>query len=403
MGRQWEEAVIVDGVRTAVGKLLGTLKDQTPDYLAAAVIRELIGRSRLAAGEVDEVIFGQAKQTADCSNVARVAALRAGIPQEVPGYTVHRQCGSGVQAVNSAAMQIQTGNAKAIIAGGVESMSTAPYYVNGIRSGTKAGNLVLKDPNTESQPGSQPVEMYGDLRMGATAENIAERYEITRQEQDLYALQSQQRAARAVKEGKFHEEIVPYEIKQKKQTIIFEQDEHLRETSMEALGKLTPAFKKGGTVTAGNSSGRNDGAAALLIMAESLAKEKGYKEAFRIVSFASVGVDPRFMGLGPVPATKKALERAQLTLDQIDVMELNEAFAAQALAFYREFKLDYRDPRINPNGGAIAMGHPIGATGAVLMTKLIHEMRRKEGRYGLVTLCIAGGMGIAVIIERRNL
>ena len=403
MGRQWEEAVIVDGVRTAVGKLLGTLKDQTPDYLAAAVIRELIGRSRLAAGEVDEVIFGQAKQTADCSNVARVAALRAGIPQEVPGYTVHRQCGSGVQAVNSAAMQIQTGNAKAIIAGGVESMSTAPYYVNGIRSGTKAGNLVLKDPNTESQPGSQPVEMYGDLRMGATAENIAERYEITRQEQDLYALQSQQRAARAVKEGKFHEEIVPYEIKQKKQTNKIEKEEELKKNKKEGVGKVDAAFKKGGTVTAGNSSGRNDGAAALLIMAESLAKEKGYKEAFRIVSFASVGVDPRFMGLGPVPATKKALERAQLTLDQIDVMELNEAFAAQALAFYREFKLDYRDPRINPNGGAIAMGHPIGATGAVLMTKLIHEMRRKEGRYGLVTLCIAGGMGIAVIIERRNL
>ncbi len=401
--KQMEDAVIVAGVRTAIGKLMGSLESQTPDCLAAAVIGELLRRTNVEGQDVDEVIFGQAKQTADCSNVARVAALRAGIPETVPGYTVHRQCGSGVQALNSAAMQIQTNNARIIIAGGVESMSTAPYYVNGIRGGIKAGNLVLKDPNTESQPGSQPIEKYGDLRMGMTAENIAQQYGITRQEQDLFALQSQERAAQAVKEGVFREEIVPYEVKRKKQTILFDQDEHLRQTSMEALGKLQPAFKAGGSVTAGNSSGRNDGAAALMVMAKQTAREMGFREAYRVVSFASAGVEPQLMGLGPIPATRQALEKAGLELEQMDVIELNEAFAAQALAFFREFKLDYRDPRVNPNGGAIAMGHPIGGTGAILLTKLIHEMHRKEARFGLVTLCIAGGMGIATILERECL
>lgn len=396
-------AVIVDAVRTAIGKLGGSLNEITADFLAADVIRELIKRQNLVPEMVDEVIFGQAKQSADCSNVARVAALRAGIPLEVPGYTLHRQCGSGLQAVNSAAMQIQTGNADVIIAGGVESMSTAPYYINGVRSGLRAGNTLLKDPNTESQPGSQPYEIYGDLRMGVTAENIAEAYGISREEQDRFALQSQQRARHAIDTDCFAGQIVPVEIVQKKNTFCFETDEHPRSTSMESLGKLPPAFKKGGTVTAGNSSGRNDGAAAILMMSEDKAASLGYKEAFRVVSFASAGVDPTVMGLGPIPATKKALSKAGLSLDQIDLIELNEAFAAQSLAFFKEFHLSYDDPRVNPNGGAIAMGHPIGATGAILVTKLFHELSRRKLKFGLVTLCIAGGMGIATIIERVEL
>lgn len=395
-----KNAVIVGSVRTAIGKLGGSMGSITADMLASAVIRELMERTGIDPKEIDEVVLGQAKQNADCSNVARVAALRAGVPIETPGYTIHRQCGSGLQAVASAAMQIETDNAGVVIAGGVESMSTAPYYVSGVRAGLRAGNAVLKDPNTESQPGSQPFEVYGDLRMGMTAENIAGQYGITRQEQDAFALRSQQRTKAAMESGKFSEEIVPMEITQKKKSFSFAADEHPRDTSMEALAKLSPAFKKDGTVTAGNSSGRNDGAAAILMMSEEKARALGYREMFRVVSFASVGVDPRVMGLGPVPATRKALEKAGLALDDMDVIELNEAFAAQSLAFFREFGLEYTDPRVNPNGGAIAMGHPIGGTGAILVTKLTHEMSRQKARYGLVTLCIAGGMGIAAVFER---
>lgn len=398
------DVVILDAVRTAVGKLGGSLKDVEADRLAEACIRELLSRNpAIEPARIDEVIFGQAKQSADISNLARVASLRAGIPISTPGYTIHRQCGSGLQVINSAAMQIQTGNADIILCGGAESMSTAPYYVNGVRFGVRAGNIQLKDPNVASQPGSQPVEIYGDLKMGETAENIARDYGMTRDELDSYSLQSQERAMSAINEGRFKGQIVPYVIRGRKQDTVFDTDEHPRITSMESLAKLKPAFVNGGMVTAGNSSGRNDGAAALLVMAKETAKELGYKSGLRVVSFAAAGVDPTRMGLGPIPATQKALEKAGLTIDEIDVIELNEAFASQTLAFYREFGIDTKDPRVNPNGGAIALGHPIGGTGSILMTKLFHELGRQKARYGLETLCIAGGMGVATIVEQIDI
>ncbi|WIV12286.1 thiolase family protein [Proteiniborus sp. MB09-C3] len=395
-----KDVVIIDSVRTPIGSLGGTLKNIAADILAAETIKELLKRTELNPNKIDEVILGQAKQSADISNIARVASLRAGIPLEVPGYTVHRQCGSGLQVINNATQQIQSENADIVVCGGAESMSTAPYYVNNVRFGVKAGNIELKDPNTASQPGSQPYEVYGDLTMGMTAENVAEKYVISREEQDRFALQSQERARRAINEGRFKDQIVPLIIQQKKNSFSFDTDEYPRDTNMEALGKLKPVFKKEGTVTAGNASGRNDGAAALLIMSKEKAVELGYKNGFRVVAFASAGVDPNYMGLGPIPATKKALEKANLSIEDIDVIELNEAFAAQALAFFREFKLDPTTEKANPNGGAISLGHPIGATGSILMTKLMHELNRIKGKYGVVTLCIAGGIGITTIVER---
>lgn len=390
------EVVIVDGVRTAIGKLGGTLINETADQLAAHVIRELINRTQLDPSQIDEVILGEAKQSADHSNVARVASLHAGIPIEVPGYTVHRQCGSGLQAINNAVQQIAFGISDVIIAGGTESMSTAPYYIRGMRFGLKAGNGLILDPNTESQPGSQPAH-FGISTMGQTAENLAKKYEITREEQDKYAYISQLRANNAIEKGYFKNQIIPYEVKIKKETIVFDTDEHPRLSPVEKLATLKPAFIKDGTVTAGNSSGRNDGAAALLIMSKEKAEQLGMKPLVKIIAQAAAGVDPREMGIGPVPSTQKALKQANLTLNQIDVIELNEAFAAQTLAVIKELNLDVE--KVNPNGGAIALGHPIGATGAILMTKLIHELKRTEKRYGLATLCIAGGLGITTIVE----
>ncbi len=392
-----KQVVIVDAVRTAIGKLGGTLVNEQADFLGSHVLEALIKRTFLNRKDVDEVILGQAKQSADASNVARVAMLRAGIPIEVPGYTVHRQCGSGLQSINSAAQQIGLGLSETIIAGGVESMSTAPYYVSGVRFGVTAGNVELKDPNTASQPGSQPYEDYKDLNMGVTAENLAEKYNISRQEQDEFAMESQEKTKFAIEQGYFENEITPYQVKKRKNMIEFKVDEHPRETSLEKLAQLNPVFIKNGTVTAGSASGRNDGAAALLIMSEEKALTKGYQPRARIISQASVGVEPELMGIGPVPATRKALKQAGLTIDDIDIMELNEAFAAQSLACIKELGIDPK--KVNPNGGAIAMGHPIGATGAILMTKLLSELERTNKRYGVVTLCIAGGMGITTIVE----
>ena len=384
-------------MRTAIGKLGGSIGNETVDFLGAHVISELLRRTELDKGAVEEVILGQAKQSADVSNLARVAMLRAGIPVEVPGYTVHRQCGSGVQAVNSAAQQIQTGLSDIIIAGGAESMSTAPYYVNGVRFGTKSGDVSLKDPNTASQPGSQPREIYGELNMGITAENVAEKYGISREAQDEFALSSQEKVQNAIEKGYFEKEIAPYPVKTRKGIVEFKVDEHPRETTLEKLASLKPVFKDGGTVTAGNASGRNDGAAALLIMSEDEALKRGYKPKARILAQASVGCSPELMGMGPVYATLKALKQTNLTIADLDVVELNEAFAAQAVACVNELGLDYS--KVNPNGGAIAMGHPIGATGAILLTKLVHELERTGKKYGAVTLCIAGGLGIATIVE----
>ncbi|ALF10506.1 thiolase family protein [Parageobacillus thermoglucosidasius] len=390
--------VIVDAVRTAIGKMGGTLKNVEVDYLAAKVIDEVLKRNGIEGSEVDEVIMGQAKQSTDAPNMARVALLRAGLPVEVPGYTVHRQCGSGLQAINNAAQQIQCGLASIIVAGGAESMSTAPYYIRGARYGLEAGNGLLLDPNTESQPRSQPPEIYGkDLTMGLTAEILAEKYQISRQEQDEFAFLSQSRAAYAISSGKFENEIVPFEVKLKKEMIHFKIDEHPRLTPVEKLLTLPPVFKKDGTVTAGNSSGRNDGAAAVLVMSEIEAEKRGLKPKARILAQAVSGVSPEIMGIGPVPATRKALKMAGLQLEDIDLIELNEAFAAQSLAVIKELGL--RLEKVNVNGGAIALGHPVGATGAILMTKLIHEMERRGSRYGLVTLCIGGGQGITTIVE----
>lgn len=392
-----KSVVIVDSIRTAVGKLGGSLGEVTVDHLGSHVIEQLIKRTGIDPTEVEEVIMGQAKQSADVSNLARVASLRAGLPPEVPGYTIHRQCGSGVQAVNSAAQQIYSGLSDIIIAGGAESMSTAPYYVNQVRFGTKSGDVLLKDPNTASQPGSQPTETYGQLNMGITAENVAEKYHVSRETQDNFALRSQELAQQAINQGFFTDQISPFRIKSRKGDTEFKTDEHLRQTSLEKLAQLKPVFKEGGTVTAGNASGRNDGASALLIMSEEAALERGFKPKARIVSQASVGCPPELMGMGPVQASLKALEQAGLSIGDIDVVELNEAFAAQAVACINELGVNI--DKVNPNGGAIAMGHPIGATGAILMTKLTHELERTGKRYGLVTLCIAGGMGIATIIE----
>lgn len=391
------EVVIVEAVRTAIGKLGGALVNETPEKLGAHVLTALHAKAGFDQAEVDEIILGQAKQTADASNLARVAALQADYPLEIPAYTVHRQCGSGLQAIHSAAQQIMSGGSDLVIAGGVESMSTAPFYVNRIRFGAGSGNLELRDPNIASQPGSQPADRFPIKTMGETAENLAERYRISRQAQDEFAHESQLRAANAIKAGLFKDEIAPYPVKAGKTTYVFETDEHPRLTSVEKLSSLPPVFKQEGTVTAGNSSGRNDGAAALLIASREYAEKRGWKPKVKIIAMAAAGCDPHVMGLGPVYATQKALRIAGLALQDIDIIELNEAFAAQALACIHEMNLDRK--RVNPNGGAIALGHPIGATGAILMTKLIYELARTGKRYGLATLCIAGGLGISTIVE----
>ena len=391
------ESYIVGSVRTAIGKMGGTLKDVTVDFLAEKVIRELIERNGGSDISIDEVILGQAKQSADTSNLARLAALRADLPIDVSGYTVHRQCGSGLQAINNADMQIKLGLSDVVIAGGAESMSTAPYYLRNARFGYRAGNGVLLDPNTESQPCSQPQEKYGNLTMGVTAENLADQYKISRQEQDEFAHRSQTLANEAIKSGRFEKEIAAYEVKERKKTITFDTDEHPFLTSMEKLATLPAVFKENGSVTPGNASGRNDAASVVLMMNKEKMKAYGLKPKARILAQATSGVAPDIMGIGPVESTYKALKQAGLSMDDLGLIELNEAFAAQSIAVIREAKMDI--DKVNVNGGAIALGHPIGATGAILMTKLLHEMERSGEKYGLVTLCIGGGQGISTIIE----
>lgn len=390
------DTYIVESVRTAIGKMGGSLKEVPVDHLAEKVIRELLERTNKDI-KIDEVILGQAKQSADTSNLARLALLRAELPVTVPGYTVHRQCGSGLQAINNADQQIRLGLSDVVIAGGAESMSTAPYYIRNGRYGIGAGNGLLLDPNTESQPRSQPAEKYGELTMGYTAENLAEEYNITREEQDKFAMRSQLLAETAINEGRFKDEIVPFEIKGRKNSVIFEVDEHPRKSTDEQMAKLRPVFKNGGSVTAANSSGRNDCASVVLMMSEDKMNEYGLKPKAKIIAQAVSAVSPDIMGIGPVTSTQKALEQCGLTMDDIDLIELNEAFAAQALSVIQASGMDI--DKVNVNGGAIALGHPIGATGAILMTKLLHEMARRKSKYGLVTLCIGGGQGITTIVE----
>jgi acetyl-CoA C-acetyltransferase len=392
------DVVIVSAVRTALGRVGGTIKDIQPEQLASLVIRAAVERAGVEPAAVDEVIIGQTKQSADAANLARVATLKAGFPVEVPAYTVMRQCGSGLQAVHSAAQAIRAEEAEIVVAGGVESMSLAPYYLRGARFGFTSGNTVVVDSNTESQPRSQPYEVYGDLTMGLTAENLAEKYDIPREEQDEYALRSQERAFAAIEGGRFKDEIVPVEVPVRKgPPVVFDTDEYPRRTSMEKLAALKPVFKAGGSVTAGNSSGRNDGAACLVLMAAETAKDRGLTPLATVRSQGVAAVDPRFMGIGPAPAALKALQKAGLSLADIGLIEVNEAFSAQTLAVVRELGLDQEIT--NVNGGAIALGHPLGCSGARILTTLLYEMRRRGTRYGLAGICIAGGQGMATIVE----
>jgi acetyl-CoA C-acetyltransferase len=390
-----KDIVIVSGVRTPIARYGGALKDINSGYLASHVIKEALSRANISADLVDEVILGEVRQTTESSNVARVAALRAGVPETTPAFTVNRLCASGMQAIASAVQQIQSGQAEIVVAGGTESMSGSPIYLRGSRFGGDQTYLV--DSNTEA--GQQPKEIYGDnLAMGITAENVAEKFQISRLDQDAFAIESQRKAAAAIREGRFKEEIAPYEIKIKKTVHLFDTDEHPRpETTLDKLATLKPAFRKDGTVTAGNACGRNDGAAAVVLMSSEKASDMGLQPFARIVDWAQAGVSPEVMGIGPVPAVKKLLERTGKSLEEIDLIELNEAFASQALACINELGLD--PEKVNVNGGAIALGHPVGATGSRIVVTLMHELKRRHLKYGIATLCVGGGQGMAILIE----
>lgn len=390
-----QEYVIVGAARTAIGRYGGTLKNVSSGRLASTVIQEAIKRAGITPEQVDEVILGEVRQQTDESNVARVASLRAGIPETAPAFTINRLCASGMQAVGSAVQQIAFGQADIVVAGGTENMSLAPYYLRGSRFGGDQAHLV--DSNTEN--GQQPQEIFGTkLGMGMTAENVAERFNISREDQDAFAAESQRRAQEAIENGRFKDEIVPIEVKERKKTITFDQDEFPRPgTTVDILSKLRPAFKEGGSVTAGNACGRNDGASALVIMTKAKAEELGLKPLAKIVDWTAAGVSPEVMGIGPVPAVQKLLERTGKSLDDIGLIELNEAFASQALACIRELNLDQE--KVNVNGGAIALGHPLGSTGSRIIITLLYEMMRRNEKYGIATLCVGGGQGMATMLE----
>lgn len=390
-----KDIVILSAVRTPVGRYGGALKDMNSSTLASIVIKEAVTRAGLTSDQVDEVILGEVRQSTESSNVARVASLRAGVRESAPAFTINRLCASGMQAVASAAQQILCGQAEIVVAGGTESMSNAPIYLRNARFGGDSAKLV--DSNTEA--GQQPREIYGyELGMGVTAENVAERFAISRRDQDAFAFESQQRAARALQENRFKDEIVPVGVKGKKSSFSLTIDEHPRPgTTLDALSKLRPVFKENGTVTAGNACGRNDGAAALVLTSAFHAEKLGLKPLARIVDWAAVGVSPSVMGIGPVPAVRRLLERTRYNLDDIDLIELNEAFASQALAVIRSLNLDM--DKVNVNGGAIALGHPLGATGAKILTTLLYELTRRQQKRGIATLCVGGGQGMAMMIE----
>lgn len=392
------KVVIVSAVRTALGSLGGNLKEVNPEELTKIVLLGALKQAKVKKEMIDEVIIGQTKQSSDAPNIARVASLMAGIPESVPAYTVHRQCASGMQAILNAFQQVQTGYSDIVLAGGVESMSTAPFYMRGARFGVGNGNSILADPNTESQPNSQPANIYGHFNMIETAENIAKKYNIDRLEQDAFALESQRRAIEAIDSGKFDDEIVPVMIPQRKNdALIFDVDEYpRRDTDESKMARLKPIIP-GGTVTAGNASGRNDGSSALLIMSEDKARELNLQPLVYIIGASAVGVDPRFMGMGPVEATRKLLIQLDMTIDQFGLYEINEAFASQTLACLRQLQMD--PSRLNVNGGAIALGHPLGCSGARIATTLIHEMMKQNTKFGLATICVAGGLGMAMAFQ----
>jgi acetyl-CoA C-acetyltransferase len=359
-------------------------------------MEEAVKRAGIDPAIIDEVVFGCVIQAAQGQNVARQSMIKAGIPQETTAFTINKVCGSGLRAVSLAAQIIKAGDADVVLAGGMENMSYAPFALEKARYGYRMNNGSLVDVMIKDGL----WEAFNDYHMGITAENINEQWGITRQEQDEFGLRSQERAAAAIASGRFQKEIVPVVIKGKKGDIIFDTDEHPRATSIEKMAALKPAFKKDGSVTAANASGINDGAAAVIVMAKEKADELGLKPIARIVSYASGGVDPKIMGIGPVPASQKALEKAGLTVDDMDLIEANEAFAAQSIAVAREMGWADKMDKVNVNGGAIAIGHPVGASGGRIFVTLLYEMMRRESRYGLATLCIGGGMGTALIVER---
>ncbi|MDW7729726.1 MAG: acetyl-CoA C-acetyltransferase [Bacillota bacterium] len=389
------EAVVVSAVRTAVGTFSGSLKDVSAVDLGSIAIKAAIEKAGIEADIIDEVLMGCVLQAGLGQNVARQAAVKAGVPVEIPCTTINKVCGSGLKTINMAATAITAGEADIVVAGGTENMSATPYAVAGARWGMRMGDskmidLMIKDGLWCA---------FNDYHMGNTAENIAERYSISREEQDQFAFESQKRAHAAIENGRFRDEIIPVEVPQRKgDPIIFDTDEHPRMTSLEALAKLRPAFKKDGTVTAGNASGINDCAAAVIVMSREKAEELSIKPLAIISGFAEAGVDPAIMGTGPIPATKKALARSGWEVKDLDLIEANEAFAVQALSVVKELGFD--QSIVNVNGGAIAIGHPIGASGTRIFVTLVHEMLKRDAKRGLATLCIGGGQGIACTVER---
>ena len=409
------DVVIIDGCRTAVGSMGGTLKKTSALTLATTVLKGIMDRTGIDGAEIDEIIMGQCRQTSDEPNIARVAALAAGIPETVPAYTTMRQCASGMTALHNGTMSIMAGVNDLVLAGGTESMSGAVHYIRNARYGVGTGNVELVDALTEGQFKSQPEETYGKYNMGATAENIAETYGITREEQDEFSYNSQMKAIKAIDEGRFKDEIVPVIVPQrKKDPIIFDTDEFpRRDTTLEKMAKLKPVFnithdEQGrlyntkeltGTVTAGSSSGRNDGASVLMIASAEKAAELGKKPIAKIIGIGTAACDPKYMGMGPIYAVPKALKMAGLTMDDIGLIELNEAFAAQALICIKQLGLEDRMDIINVNGGAVALGHPVGSSGSRIVVTLVNEMKKRGVKYGLASLCIAGGMGQATVVE----
>lgn len=392
------DVVIVSAVRTPIGSFMGALSNISATELGAIVIREALKRANVSGDQVDEVIMGNILQAGLGQGPARQAAMKAELPYEVPSTTINKLCGSGLKAVHLGAQSIMLGDADIVVAGGMENMSQAPYLMPKARTGYRMGDQKVLD----SMLVDGLMCAFNDCHMGITAENIAEKYGLTREEQDKFAAWSQQKAEAAMNEERFADEIVPVEIPQRKgEPVLFAKDEFPRAgVTAEQLGKLKPAFKKDGTVTAGNASGINDGAAALVLMSRERAEQLGVTPLAVIRANASAGVDPAIMGIGPVPATKKALEKAGLSIDDIDLVEANEAFAAQSLAVGRE--LNIPDDKLNVNGGAVSLGHPIGASGARVLVTLLHEMKRRGSRYGLATLCIGGGQGVATIVEMEK-
>ncbi len=391
---QKDPVVIVSAARTPVGSFNGSLATVPAHELGAVVLRAAMERAGVEPGEIEEVIMGQILSAGQGQNPARQAAMAAGIPQESPAWGMNQLCGSGLRAVALGMQQIASGDAQVVAAGGMESMSLAPHAQH-MRSGTKMGELRLVDTMIHDAL----WDAFNDYHMGITAENVAERWQISREEQDAFAVRSQNRAEAARREGRFAEEIVPVTVRSRKGETVVDTDEYIREgVTVEDLARLRPVFRKDGTVTAGNASGINDGAAAVLLMRVSEAERRGIEPLARIVSWAHAGVDPAIMGTGPIPASRKALEKAGWSVDDLDLVEANEAFAAQAIAVNREMGWDVE--RVNVNGGAIAIGHPVGASGARILTTLLHEMRRRDAKRGLATLCIGGGMGVAMCVAR---